>query len=151
MSEQSKALGLAGAWDTASLNDLSALCRIGVAMAEELRRLAAIESEYMAMKAQEPVAWRTYDGEGGYDYRCYKGNEDYAKEWCKSNPRLAHWVEPMSVTSRAPSAPTPAAWRARQSDEWIGWFCMEKQHADYLHYKNKGCLIEYAYTAQEGQ
>ena len=34
-----------------------------------------------------PVAWRTFDGEGGYDYRDYEMNEQYADEWAKRNPK----------------------------------------------------------------
>lgn len=44
---------------------------------------------------QEPVAWRTFDGEGGYDYRTYDTNEDYADEWEKRNPNHKGWVEPL--------------------------------------------------------
>jgi hypothetical protein len=44
---------------------------------------------------QEPVAWRTFDGEGGYDYRSYEMNENYDKEWAEKNPNHAHWVEPL--------------------------------------------------------
>lgn len=44
---------------------------------------------------QEPVAWRTFDGEGGYDYRSYEMNENYDKEWAERNPNHAHWVEPL--------------------------------------------------------
>lgn len=44
---------------------------------------------------QEPVAWRTFDGEGGYDYRSYDDNENYAAEWAQRNPRHVDWVEPL--------------------------------------------------------
>ena len=46
----------------------------------------------------EPVAWRTFDGEGGYDYRTYEDNEDYAAEWAKRNPRHVGWVDPLYTT-----------------------------------------------------
>ena len=55
-------------------------------------------------KKQEPVAWRTFDGEGGYDYRTYDMNENYAKEWDKQNPKHKGWVEPL-YTSPQPSKP----------------------------------------------
>jgi hypothetical protein len=45
--------------------------------------------------AQEPVAWRTFDGEGGYDYRTYDDNENYRNEWDKRNPNHKGWVEPL--------------------------------------------------------
>lgn len=91
--------------------------------ASELRRLAAVESERDALKAEnerllaanldcithyedaraelerikamEPVAWRTFDGEGDYDYRTYDMNESYAEDYAKRNPNHAHWVEPL--------------------------------------------------------
>jgi hypothetical protein len=44
---------------------------------------------------QEPVAWRTFDGEGGYEYRTYDTNEDYADDWEKRNPNHKGWVEPL--------------------------------------------------------
>ena len=43
----------------------------------------------------EPVAWRTFDGEGGYDYRTYENNEDYANDWDKRNPKHKGWVDPL--------------------------------------------------------
>jgi hypothetical protein len=46
----------------------------------------------------QPVAWRTFDGEGGYDYRDYHMNEDYAQEWAKRNPLYVGWVEPLYTT-----------------------------------------------------
>ena len=46
-------------------------------------------------KEQEPVAWRTFDGEGGYEYRSYELNKDYDKEWLKRNPNHKGWVEPL--------------------------------------------------------
>ena len=46
----------------------------------------------------EPVAWRTFDGEGGYDYRTYENNEDYANDWDKRNPKHKGWVEPLYKT-----------------------------------------------------
>lgn len=45
------------------------------------------------METVEPVAWRTFDGEGGYDYRTYDDNENYAAEWAQRNPRHVGWVE----------------------------------------------------------
>ena len=46
----------------------------------------------------EPVAWRTFDGEGGYDYQIYENNEDYANDWDKRNPKHKGWVEPLYTT-----------------------------------------------------
>ena len=44
---------------------------------------------------QEPVAWRTFDGEGGYEFRSYEMNENYAEEWAQRNPNHKGWVEPL--------------------------------------------------------
>jgi len=75
--------------------------------AEALRaRLAQPEQEpvatlfgslpvYDVPSKQEPVAWRTFDGEGGYEYRSYEMNENYAEEWAKRNPNHKGWVEPL--------------------------------------------------------
>lgn len=46
----------------------------------------------------EQVAWRTFDGEGGYDYRTYEDNENYAEEWATRNPNHIGWVEPLYTT-----------------------------------------------------
>ena len=72
------------------------------AAAREIDRLREAGKFYAALAEPiEPVAWRTFDGEGGYDYRTYEGNEDYAAEWAKRNPRQVGWVEPLYT---APSA-----------------------------------------------
>ncbi len=43
----------------------------------------------------EPVAWRTFDGEGGYDYRDYELNEDYGYWWGERHPNHKGWVRPL--------------------------------------------------------
>ena len=50
---------------------------------------------------QEPVAWRTFDGEGGYEYRSYDMNEQYAQEWEQRNPKHKGWVEPLYTSPPA--------------------------------------------------
>jgi hypothetical protein len=47
------------------------------------------------LESQEPVAWRTFDGEGQYEYRAYEENESYADEWDKRNPNHKGWVDPL--------------------------------------------------------
>jgi len=56
--------------------------------------VAAIK-EALAQPEQKPVAWRTFDGEGGYDYCSYEDNENYADDWNKRNPNHKGWVEPL--------------------------------------------------------
>lgn len=45
----------------------------------------------------EPVAWREFDGEGGYDYRSYQDNETFRDDYIKRNPNPIYkdWVEPL--------------------------------------------------------
>ena len=61
-------------------------------------------------KKQEPVAWRTFDGEGGYDYRTYDMNENYAKEWDKQNPKHKGWVEPLYTSPQPAQRQEPVLW-----------------------------------------
>jgi rubrerythrin len=49
----------------------------------------------LAQPEQEPVAWRTFDGEGLYFYCSYEDNETYADVWNKRNPNHKGWVEPL--------------------------------------------------------
>ena len=45
---------------------------------------------------QEPVAWREFDGEGGYYYLTYDMNEDHRDKFIKRNgEHYASWVEPL--------------------------------------------------------
>jgi hypothetical protein len=59
----------------------------------ELQRKAILALEKAIEQAKQPVAWRTFDGEGGYEYRTYDLNEGYAQEWAKRNPRHVDWVD----------------------------------------------------------
>ena len=54
------------------------------------------------LESQEPVAvaWRTFDGEGGYEYRTYENNESYADDWNKRNPNHKGWVDPLYVKEK---------------------------------------------------
>ena len=62
--------------------------------------LLLADYEKLAQPEQGPVAWRTFDGEGGYDYRSYEDNESYADDWDKRNPNHKGWVEPLYTTSQ---------------------------------------------------
>lgn len=61
----------------------------------------------------EPVAWRTFDGEGNYEYCTYEMNENYAKEWAKRNPNHADWVDPLYAH---PPTRKPVAWLSQGGD-----------------------------------
>jgi len=54
----------------------------------------------LAQTEQEPVAWRTFDGEGGYDYRAYEDNESYVDDWNKRNPKHVGWVDELYTHSQ---------------------------------------------------
>ena len=90
----------------------------------------AVEVLRQALEAeQEPVAWRTFDGEGGYDYRSYEMNENYDKEWAERNPNHAHWVEPLYTSPQK---------------QWVGLTAYEIQeiHLGNQHWGNFACAIE---------
>ena len=59
----------------------------------------------MAQQEQEPVAWRTFDGEGGYDYYSYEDNESYADDWNKRNPNHKGWVDKLYTRSQPKQEP----------------------------------------------
>jgi len=59
--------------------------------------------EALAQPVQEPVAWRTFDGEGGYEYRSYEDNESYLEDWNKRNPKHISWVEPLYAAPPQPA------------------------------------------------
>jgi hypothetical protein len=73
-----------------------------------------------AKREYEPVAWRTFDGEGGYDYRSYEMNENYDKEWAERNPNHAHWAEPLYTSPQK---------------QWVGLTDEEIQDLAYLSQK----------------
>ena len=60
-----------------------------------VRKALAIQPDDSTLRAWlgEPVAWRTFDGEGGYDFRSYDDNEDYRSKWDARNPNHKSWVE----------------------------------------------------------
>ena len=60
------------------------------------RLTQAAPTESMEKTVTDPVAWRTFDGEGGYEYRSYEGNESYRKDYIARNGvKYALWVEPL--------------------------------------------------------
>jgi hypothetical protein len=70
--------------------------------------MAAIYTTPPAQPApvQEPVAWREFDGEGGYTYFAYQDNETWRDEYIKRNgEKYADWVEPLYTTPTAQPAP----------------------------------------------
>jgi hypothetical protein len=62
---------------------------------ERLHRLVLQHTTPPQQEKQEPVAWRTFDGEGQYDYRTYEENEDYQFWWEARHPTHKNWVDPL--------------------------------------------------------
>lgn len=103
--------------------ELSEQCRLlgmsGEREAKHLAQIAALEKERDDLRAkieemekQEPAAWRTFDGEGGYDYRSYEDNENYKLGWDARNPNHIGWVEPLYALPGAQPAPSlPEGWK----------------------------------------
>jgi hypothetical protein len=71
--------------------------------------VACSSNNYPSKPEPEPVAWRTFNGEGGYDYRSYEENESYADDWDKRNPKHKGWVEPLYTHPPQPEQ-EPVAW-----------------------------------------
>jgi hypothetical protein len=93
----------------------------------------------LAQEEQEPVAWRTFDGEGGYDYRTYDDNENYRDEWDRRNPNHKGWVEPLY---------THPPRREPLSDEELDRLWREPMSADWEH-REYGRAIEAAHGIKE--
>ena len=79
---------------------------------DRLQRFAALIEREVRGDA-EPVAWREFDGEGGYEYRSYEENEDFAEQWAKRNPNYVGWVKPLY------DHPAPAVVRQPLTDDEI--------------------------------
>jgi hypothetical protein len=77
-------------------------CIINDKSVELSNKATAAIKEALAQPEQEPVAWRTFDGEGGYDYRSYEDNESYADDWNKRNPNHVGWVDELYTHSPQP-------------------------------------------------
>jgi hypothetical protein len=79
--------------------DWKALYHAQVQVTEAAQRRAdraqSLMDSALEQQEQEPVAWRTFDLEGGYDYRTYDDNENYRDEWDRRNPNHKGWVEPL--------------------------------------------------------
>ena len=70
-------------------------CVLGAYSEAELADAARRAINYALEANDEPVAWREFDGEGGYYFRTYEYNEDYAAKWDVNNPNHKGWVEPL--------------------------------------------------------
>jgi hypothetical protein len=89
-----------------SVQQVGTIGHIGNGSTTLTRAIAPLlsKAQAQAQPEQEPVAWRTFDGEGGYDYRSYEDNESYADEWDKRNPNHKGWVD--KLYTPPPPCPT---------------------------------------------
>lgn len=72
------------------------------------------------LRQQKPVAWREFDGEGGYDYRSFADNEAFRDEYIKRNgEKYATWVEPLYAAPGAQAA-VPDGWLRAIDEELVG-------------------------------
>ena len=64
---------------------------------EDLLAFAQAIIEAERESSDEPAAWAVFDGEGGWDFRCYKMNENFKEEFLKRNPdpMYREWVHPL--------------------------------------------------------
>lgn len=74
--------------------------------------ITALRAELERLDAVEPVAWRIFDGEGGYDFRDELPSEE-SREW---SARYGRKWEPLYTAPIAPAIPAPTH---EQIDE--GW------------------------------
>jgi hypothetical protein len=81
-----------------------------------------------------PVAWRTFDSEGGYDYRTYDDNENYRDEWDRRNPNHKGWVEPLYTHP-------PRQWQTLSDEEIYGSFRKSGLEA----YHQRDAVVQYDY------
>jgi hypothetical protein len=106
-----------------ALEDLNGWQSLAPPVASQAGRHAAIILRAaLEQPVQEPVAWRTFDGEGGYDYRTYDDNENYRDEWDRRNPNHKGWVEPLYAhpPRREPLSDEELdrLWREPMSADW---------------------------------
>jgi hypothetical protein len=81
---------------------------------EQTLEMVATCKDFLQVE-QEPVAWRTFDGEGGYEFRYYQDNEEYQQRFIERNgEQYASWVEPLYT------APPKREWQSL-TDEDIDW------------------------------
>ena len=101
-------------------------CDMATAAAQGFRD--GVASLSLPAAGQEPVAWRTFDGEGGYDYRTYDDNESYRAEWEKRNPNHKGWVEPLYA---APQPAVAAGWQSIETAPKDGsYLLLWEQYSD---------------------
>jgi hypothetical protein len=89
---------------------------------------------YEQEKPAKPVAWRTFDGEGGYEYRSYADNEDYASEWAKLNPKHVGWVESLFAAPVAQAEPPHTLPDSMSRDEMLRYY---SEYANLVHQEKR--------------
>jgi len=66
---------------------------IGSILTKVVNERDELRAKIEAMEQQKPVAWRTFNGEGGYGSRSYADNENYQLGWSARDPNHVGVVE----------------------------------------------------------
>jgi hypothetical protein len=105
---------------------------------DSLHKRLSASAEQEQEQEQEPVAWRTFDGEGQYDYRTYEENEDY-QSWREArHPTHKNWVEPLYTAPPQQEKQDPVEYQMRMRPTWevTSWSdwkkCSRDAAEDYL-------------------
>lgn len=110
-----------------------------------------ISKYFEARRTAEPVAWRTFDGEGGWDYRDYENNEDYIYQYVKRNGgKYAHWVEPLYTAppQRKPITEEEIEDAVREADlDWQSGWTLDEHEPN--RFTTLGRLVERAHGIGE--
>ena len=93
----------------------------GISREQAMNEIIGLIDPLPAQQEQEPVAWRTFDGEGGYDYCSYEDNESYADDWSKRNPNHAGWVDKLYTHSQLEPPTVDVRILQAVSDEYNAW------------------------------
>ena len=91
----------------------------------------ALESKPAAQPQGEPVAWKNFDGEGGFDFT---EDKETAERWKISNGSFTGWLTPLYAEQ---SAPVAVVLPERKCDRKLGQALMENYRSGW-----NACLDE---------
>ena len=104
----------------------------------QVEQIITLIKSRLAEDDDEPVAWMEFDGEGGYDFYMYRGNEGFQKEFLEGNPSSTYrdWVQPLYAR------PQP---KARLTNEDIddviqSQCCAKTEKHDYISNEAYDCM-----------
>jgi hypothetical protein len=95
------------AWRVGTMTEDDFIPASEIEMADEIAEavfaLLPAPAQQPLASGQEPVAWQTFDGEGGYEFRQFAENETYHDDYIKRNgEKYSTWVTPL-YTHPAPA------------------------------------------------